>query len=137
MKEQFVTYEIALKLKELGFDEPCFAHFLYKDNITYKRAIQLKSDKMLYYCQQNINPYNQYKEMCTAPLWQQVFDWLEEKFQLNIQIEYNETQKWWRYDIFDYSKKIDWTTEFEIETKLKAKEKSILKAIELCEKKNI
>ena len=27
MKEQFVTYEIALKLKELGFDEPCIAYY--------------------------------------------------------------------------------------------------------------
>ena len=26
MKEQFVTYEIALKLKELGFDEECFRY---------------------------------------------------------------------------------------------------------------
>ena len=24
MKNEFVTYEIALELKELGFDEPCF-----------------------------------------------------------------------------------------------------------------
>ena len=27
IKEQFVTYEIALKLKELGFDEPCFGYY--------------------------------------------------------------------------------------------------------------
>lgn len=30
MKEQFVTYEIALKLKELGFDEKCFYYFNVK-----------------------------------------------------------------------------------------------------------
>ena len=30
MKDQFVTYEIALKLKELGFDEECFAYYLDK-----------------------------------------------------------------------------------------------------------
>ena len=27
VKEQFVSYEIALKLKELGFDEPCFGYY--------------------------------------------------------------------------------------------------------------
>ena len=27
MKKEFVTYEIALELKELGFDEPCLAFF--------------------------------------------------------------------------------------------------------------
>lgn len=27
MKDQFVSYPIALKLKELGFDEPCFGYY--------------------------------------------------------------------------------------------------------------
>ena len=27
MREQFCSYEIALKLKELGFDEPCIAYY--------------------------------------------------------------------------------------------------------------
>jgi len=27
MEKQFVTYEIALKLKELGFNELCFGYF--------------------------------------------------------------------------------------------------------------
>lgn len=31
MKEQFVTYEIALKLKELGFDEKCVASYYTYD----------------------------------------------------------------------------------------------------------
>ena len=28
MEEEFVIYEIALELKELGFDEPCFAWYV-------------------------------------------------------------------------------------------------------------
>lgn len=33
MEKEFVTYEIAVKLKELGFNEPCFANYsvLLKD----------------------------------------------------------------------------------------------------------
>ena len=27
IKDQFVTYEIALAMKELGFDEPCLARY--------------------------------------------------------------------------------------------------------------
>lgn len=27
MEEQFVPYEIALKLKKKGFDEPCFRYY--------------------------------------------------------------------------------------------------------------
>ena len=34
MKEQFVTYEIALALKELGFNEACFAVFDRKGELT-------------------------------------------------------------------------------------------------------
>lgn len=30
MKNQFVTYEIATELKNLGYDEPVIASFLYK-----------------------------------------------------------------------------------------------------------
>ena len=78
MKEQFVSYEIALKLKELGFDEFCFAHYCDGDLIT-KTAI-LKSSTMQYYQQNNINPSNQYKDKkCTAPLWQQVIRFLNEE----------------------------------------------------------
>ena len=31
MEKQFVSYEIALKLKEIGFDEPVFATFNYEN----------------------------------------------------------------------------------------------------------
>ena len=27
MNKEFVPYELAVKLKQLGFDEPCFARF--------------------------------------------------------------------------------------------------------------
>ena len=47
MEEQFVTYEIALKLKELEFDEFCFAHY-YRGDLLTQTAI-LKSSTMLYY----------------------------------------------------------------------------------------
>ena len=32
MEEQFVTYEIALKLKELGFDEKCLVWYYLPAN---------------------------------------------------------------------------------------------------------
>ena len=28
MEKEFVTYEIALELKQLGFDEPCFGYYV-------------------------------------------------------------------------------------------------------------
>lgn len=60
----FVPYEIALKLKELGFDEECYGVFVQDkgnilvpiSNIYYTGCALLKHIK--------------------APLWQQVFDYL-------------------------------------------------------------
>ena len=65
MKEQFVTYEIALKLKELGFDEDCLGYY----TITNKG--------LLY--PYNMHEYIYRKDfLCTAPLWQQVWSFLDD-----------------------------------------------------------
>jgi len=81
IENEFIPYEQALALKELGFDEHCFAHYCNGDLIT-KTAI-LKSSTMLYYQQNNINPNNQYKHQnCTAPLYQQAFRWFREEYNL-------------------------------------------------------
>ena len=75
MEKQFVTYEIALKLKELGFEEKCFG--LYCGNI------------LLVACQ--ANKHNQfYEQICLAPIWQQVIDWFREKHKYNISIHVDE-----------------------------------------------
>ena len=48
MKKQFVTYEIALKLKELGFDEECLAIY-YKDDNPKKLHRDIHGVKVLDY----------------------------------------------------------------------------------------
>jgi hypothetical protein len=62
MKEQFVPHEIALKLKEKGFDEPCLGYFdpLYKKLVIWENGSTNSTSNWVY-----------------APLWQQVIDWLE------------------------------------------------------------
>jgi hypothetical protein len=68
MNKEFISYEQALELKELGFDELCLAWHnsgrLFIDNYN---AINSKMD--FDYC-------------CALPLYQQAFRWLNEK--LNI-----------------------------------------------------
>ena len=75
MKKQFVTYEIALKLKELGFDEKCFGvYYDYKGN--YKLCFDsLFSNKDIIIHTDE----HSYCALCLAPLWQQVIDWLDSK----------------------------------------------------------
>lgn len=68
MKDQFVTYEIAKHLKELGFNEPCFAGYCLDKTFA-------EPDNELN-CFRNRNRSG---EEISAPLWQQVIDWLREK----------------------------------------------------------
>jgi hypothetical protein len=65
MKKEFIPYEQALELKELGFDEPCLAwHNSGRLFIDSYNAINSKMD--FDYC-------------CALPLYQQAFRWFREK----------------------------------------------------------
>ena len=68
MKTEFIPYEQALELKELGFDIPSVSGYSYPD-----------SDNLL----------------TEAILYQQAFRWFREKYNIHIRIgKYDET-KWW------------------------------------------
>lgn len=80
IKREFIPYEQALALKELGFDEPCFA-------IYYNKTREFVLGKI-------VNEYT--LEVRTwAPLYQQAFRWLYQK--LNIEKDtmplYTESQQ--------------------------------------------
>ena len=74
MKRQFVTYEIALALKELGFDEPCLARFTAQKDLVTSGCYTDSDPIMLGVCNSDIHESN-----VAAPLWQQVIDWFELK----------------------------------------------------------
>lgn len=63
MKEQFVTYEIALKLKELGFNDECLATINQIDSIHINKTKRLPSGNMTY-------------DEIPAPLYQQAYQFL-------------------------------------------------------------
>jgi hypothetical protein len=64
MNKEFVPYEEALALKELGFDEPCLAY--YEDNkLTHGRLNDVGKRRYL-----------------QTPLYQQAFRWFREKHKL-------------------------------------------------------
>jgi hypothetical protein len=64
MKKEFVTYELALKLKELGFDEPCLAYY---------EGVELTHGML--------NDIGK-KRYLQTPLFQQAFRWFREKYEL-------------------------------------------------------
>ena len=120
MQEQFVTYEIALKLKELGFDEKCLGYYA--------------GDHLILSVRQQYYP----NKVTKAPLWQQVIDWFEKQGLIvycNIVITMH-----WEYHIGPAyppmeEKYGNWIhSQYEYSTRKKAREQAILKCIELCKK---
>ena len=71
MKHLFVPYELALKLKEKGFDEPCYGCRITVDNL-----FKNNDDVHVYSEPKN---YNNWNGRLSAPLYQQVIDWFETK----------------------------------------------------------
>lgn len=76
MKEQFVSFEIALRLKEFGFDEECLMWYS-KDGVQLINTPNNNTVKWL-----KSNELN----TCSAPLYQQVFDWLRKEYNLHCEI---------------------------------------------------
>ena len=73
MEKEFIPYEQALALKELGFDEKCFAIHSFVDgelNFMYVNNFHSNDD---------VNELS-----AAAPLYQQAFRWFREKYGLRI-----------------------------------------------------
>ena len=113
MKKQFVTYEIALKLKELGFDEHCIAYYAGE---TLLSEFVLDHSRTISYTQTN-DGY----EM-SAPLWQQVIEWFWINYKILIV----------PYLVPDKTETIMWLVKSKVEDYYHNREQAILKAIEIC-----
>jgi hypothetical protein len=90
MKEEFVTYNQALALKELGYDsfmrEDCLAYFNTSNS---NHDLETKD----WWCL----PKNDFQYALSAPLKQQVFRWFREKHDL-----------WFRPDYYDEMREYDY-----------------------------
>ena len=79
MEKEFVPYELALRLKALGFDDPCFAQF-YKHPTQEKEEFRLFQDcvwenRTTSYWRTNISSH-----FVSAPTFSQAFRWFREKY---------------------------------------------------------
>jgi len=74
MKNEFIPYEQALALKELGFDEQCFSFYNANGELYESEGYYRYSD-------------NVHKDEVIAPLYQQAFRWFREKYNLKCWVE--------------------------------------------------
>ncbi len=72
MEKEFIPYEQALALKELGFDELCLGYFdpLYKQLVVWEKESTNSSSNWV-----------------SAPLYQQAFRWFREKYNIDSMIQ--------------------------------------------------
>jgi hypothetical protein len=69
MNTEFIPYEQALTLKELGFDKPCFGYWKSKNWLIQEKT--------------RTDGYTHADQECPAPIYQQAFKWFREKYNLS------------------------------------------------------
>ena len=130
MKEQFVTYEIALAMNELGFKEECLAHFNnppYPDLMLNCENV-LEGDFVLWDSGDSLK----------APLWQQCIDWFYSEKSIIIEVhssyEFTDRSVITYHIIINnkYGLRFISKQEFNYNSLYEAREQVVLKAIELC-----
>ena len=110
MNREFVSYEEALALRELGFNEPCFTSyddekrlrnpFDYKNSDYYLSVPYIEDSRHWIFnseltIENFIGNKDLYTQFIAAPLYQQAFRWFREKDNIHVHLKkFNET-KWW------------------------------------------
>jgi hypothetical protein len=75
MKTEFVPYELALRMKQLGFDENGFAYYY------------LHKDKPLLETQGSYD-FGTHSNSVTAPLYRQAFRFFRDKYNIRVWVEW-------------------------------------------------
>jgi len=126
MKDQFVPYEIAVALKELGFDEQCLAIY---SNANRKTGLYTLKEFRL----KLIKQYSQENKGVKAPLFQQAEEWLRNKSLYSVimpKMTPSSTVVWY---IYKGKLKKNWDNCFD--TYEEARLACLVKLIEICKEK--
>ena len=133
MNEQFISSEIAEKLKKLNFNEPCLGWYEYDEDGEFLVLLSGVRGNKKY---RHINGYfgvlqhDLTKNKTLAPLYQQAQKWLREVHNIHIQIIFLPLNNRYVFEIYKYG-------EYNIESVLEystyelALEQGILEALKL------
>jgi hypothetical protein len=127
MNKEFVTYEQALALKELGFDEPCFLGYKMED------FFELFTKGLVY--NSIYETFNETTNLsCTAPLKQQAFRWFREKHNLLFYIYQQSNDTYRGVAQIDNKSQLNHVSE-DFKTYEEAEQACLDKLIEICKTK--
>ena len=86
MEKDFISYDRALRMKALGFDEPCFGYYVLETNGDYKL-----------YDKCEVKTYFTY---ILAPTFSQAFRWFREKYNLIAEFNWHFPSKCYATSIY-------------------------------------
>ena len=91
MKNEFIPYEQALALKELGFNEPCFGRYYYKESYPMLNPNSGETELVFEFGQY----IKQTEITILAPLYQQAINFLYicSNKQINIELKGSDTHE--------------------------------------------
>ena len=92
MEKEFVTYQQALRLKALGFDEPCLK-YVWTDK-SHSQWMHKAGGSFTYHHQQYFKENSKIFTI-SVPTYSQAFRWLREKFGIHSSPRKYDETKWW------------------------------------------
>jgi hypothetical protein len=92
MEKEFIPYELAITLNEIGFDEPCFGYYLTDLRTT---EVKLFIDDR--------KGFSSFEKTTPAPIFSQAFRWFREKYNLRGFIGFRPNVKQFDCHIYDMS----------------------------------
>ena len=131
MENEFILYEQALELKELGFDEPCFGRYYCKKSYSMLNPNSEETELVFEFGQY----IKQTEITILAPLFQQAFRWFREKYQLHSTIT-SISQESWQWHITKPGESLGKLYDEDFYTYEEAELACLEKLIEIVEQKN-
>jgi hypothetical protein len=156
LENEFIPYEQALELKELGFDEPCFTKFEDYFNKTklhpilatlhlntpyeneyngYDQKIINNSSKRWFFTGHKNSVKDHNNDILSAPTFSQAFRWFREKYGINTVVECWNSE--WKFTIQLINHCSNGNTEDCFLTYEEAELECLVKLIDIVKKQNL
>lgn len=116
IQKQFVSHEIAVRLKTLGFNEPCLGWFPNSNT----KKVEFTPNVLWVHSEGGSN--------IPAPIFEQVINWLDEKHKIRISLGTAKTSGKYRFDIIQFTED-KWQGDYNLTSFYDSRERNI-KAIE-------
>jgi hypothetical protein len=124
MEKEFIPFELALKMKQLGFDEPCM-YYVDEQNNSFIYNFQTHPDEFIEWCGVTV---------ISTPLFQQAFRWFREKYQLHSTIT-SISQESWQWHITKPGESLGKMYQEDFYTYEEAEQDCLVKLIDIIENK--